>query len=148
MTDYSWTTLEDAVIEALGAALGTQVKTLETFQGDWRGDLVREGRRLPAVLVMLQHSRAEQVTGQSFDVTLDFTLIVAARQLRGEAAGRRHSGGVYDLLAGVRQALWGQDLGLEILPFTLLREEPLLNTREFTVYGAHYRTGLVREVGS
>jgi len=46
----------------------------------------------------------------------------------------------------VRQALWHQDLGLEILPFSLVLEEPLLTTREFTVYAAHYRTGAVRDL--
>jgi hypothetical protein len=47
------------------------------------------------------------------------------------------------LLAAMRQALWHQDLGLEILPLALVREEPLLNNREFTVYAAQYRTGAV-----
>ncbi|OGR07277.1 MAG: hypothetical protein A3K23_03775 [Desulfobacca sp. RBG_16_58_9] len=146
MTDYTWTTLEDAVLAALKAQLGARVKTLETYQGDLLADLKREAWRLPAVLVMLRQSRAEAVTASSYDVHLDFTVLAAARQLRGETAGRRQEGGVYDLLEGVRQALWHQDLGLEILPFSLVLEEPLLTTREFTVYAAHYRTGAVRDL--
>ena len=47
----------------------------------------------------------------------------------------------YELLAEIRQALWHQDLGLDILPLALVREEPRLNTQEFTVYAALYRTG-------
>ncbi len=39
-----------------------------------------------------------------------------------------------------------QDLDLEILPFSLVREEPMLNTPEFIVYAAHYRTGAVRDL--
>ncbi len=146
MTDYDWNTLEDAVLAALNARLGDRVKTLKTYQGDYRSDLKRQGWRLPAVLVMLRQSRAEQVAAGSFDVELDFTILAAARELRGEDAGRRAAGGVYEILAGVRQALWHQDLDLEILPFSLVREEPLLNTREFIVYAAHYRTGAVRDV--
>jgi len=70
---------------------------------------------------------------------------VAVRQLRGEEAGRRQAGGAYDLLAAVREALWHRDLGLELAPFALVREEPLLNDEELTVYAAHYRTALVQD---
>ena len=43
MTDLDWTALEDAVLPALQAQLGAQVKTLETYQGDWRGRPARGG---------------------------------------------------------------------------------------------------------
>ena len=143
MTDLALADVEDAVLQALQAQLGTQVQTLETYQGDWRGDLQGEGWRLPAVLVMLASTRSEAATLRSYDLTLDFTLLVVVRQLRGEVAGRRQAGGAYQILAGIRQALWHQDLGLEVLPLALVREEPLLNNREFTVYAAQYRTGAV-----
>jgi len=146
MEDYTWTFLEDAVLAALKAQLGSRVKTVETYQGDFLPDLKKEAWRLPAVLVMLRQSRGEQVTARSYDVHLDFTVLAAARALRGGTSGRRVEGGVYDILAGVRQALWHQDLGLEILPFSLVLEEPLLTTREFTVYAAHYRTAAVKDL--
>jgi phage gp37-like protein len=138
-------TLEDAVIDCLQSALGEQVETLESFQGDWRASLRAKPWRFPAVLVMLQQSRGEQVTLRSCDLNLDFTVLVMGRALRGEAEARRRPGGAYELLAGVRQALWQQDLGLEMLPCALLKEEPLLNDQEFSVYGAYYRTALVAE---
>jgi phage gp37-like protein len=141
----SWTVLEDAVLAALGAQLGARVKTLETYQGDWLADLTRQAWRLPALLVMLKESRAEAVAPRSYDLILDFTVLVVVRELRGEAQGRREEDGAYGLLAGVRQALWHQDLGLNILPLALVREGPLLNTREFTVFAALYRTGEVRD---
>lgn len=140
MADYSWTVVEDAVLMALKAEVGSQVKTLETYQGDWLEDLRQEGWRLPAVLVMLRQSRGELVANRSYDLTLDFTVLVAVRQLRGEAEARRQEGGAYQLLEGVRRALWHQDLGLELLPFALMGEEALLNTQEFAVYAALYRT--------
>ena len=147
MTDYTWNFLEDAVLAALKAQLGSRVKTLTTYQGDYLADLKRQAWRLPAVLVLLRQSRADQVTTRSYEVQLDFTVVVAARKLRSEAAGRRGEGGVYEILEGVRQALWHQDLGLAILPFSPVKEEPWLNTREFMVYAAHYRTGAVRDFG-
>jgi len=146
MSDFDWTALEDAVLAALQAQLGALVSTLESYQGDWRVDLQNEGWRLPAVLVLLSGTRSEAAGFSSFDLTVDLTVLAMVRQLRGQEAGRRTEGGVYQLLAGVRQALWHQDLGLDILPLALVREEPLLNNREFSVYAAHYRTGAVVDV--
>jgi phage gp37-like protein len=100
-----WTTVEDAVVTALKAELDAQVKTLATYQGDWQTDLHREDWRFPAVLVQLRQSRGEQVTIGSYDLNLEFTVLVMVRHLRGEAAGRRDADGVYQLLAGVRKAL-------------------------------------------
>jgi len=145
MADYSWTEVEDAVLTALKAEVGSQVKTLDTYQGDWLEDLRQEGWRLPAVLVMLRQSRGELVATRSYDMTLDFTVLVAVRQLRGEAQARRQEGGAYEILEGVRRALWHQDLGLELLPFALMGEEALLNTQEFAVYAALYRTMVVKD---
>jgi phage gp37-like protein len=143
MTEVDWTALEDAVLAALQGQLGNQVNTLESYQGDWRSDLQAVGWRLPAVLVMLAGTSSQAVALSSYDLTVDFTLLTVVRQLRGQEAGRREGGGTYQLLAGIRQALWHQDLGLEILPLALVKEEPLLNDREFSVYAAHYRTGAV-----
>ena len=146
MAEYNWIAIEDAVLTALSAEIGSQVKTLETYQGDWLEDLRQEGLRLPAVLVMARQTQSELVATRSYDVTLDFTVLVAVRQLRGEAEARRQEGGAYQLLAGVRRALWHQDLGLELLPLALVEEEALLNTREFAVYAARYRTMAVQDV--
>jgi phage gp37-like protein len=143
MTDLDRKTLEDAVLTALQARIGSLVQTLETYQGDWRADLQNEPWRMPAVLVLLSGVRSEAAALRSYDLTLDLTVLVLVRQLRGQEAGRRQEGGVYQILAGSRQALWHQDLGLEILPLALVREEPLLNNREFSVYAAQYRTGAI-----
>lgn len=145
MNNYSWSAVEDAVLAALKETLGSQVKTLETYQGDWLNALQQESWRLPAVLVMLPQTRAEQVAARSYDVTLNLTVLVAVRQLRGEAEARRQEGGVYQILEGVRRALWHQDLGLELLPLALVGEEALLNTQELVVYAARYHTVAVQD---
>jgi phage gp37-like protein len=137
-----WTTVEAAVMAALKQELDSQVNTLATYQGDWLTDLHREYWRLPAVLVQFRQSRGEQVTLSSYDLSLEFTVLV---MVRGDAAKRREASAVYQLLAGVRQALWHQDLGLELQPLNLIREEPLLSDQEFAVYAAHYGTALVQD---
>ena len=146
MANDLWTTVEDSLLTALKAELDDQVKTLATYQGDWLADLQREDWRFPAVLVQLRQSRGEQVTLGSYDLNLEFTVLVLVRHLRGEAAGRREADGIYQILAGVRKALWHQDLGLELQPLSLIREEPLLSSPEFSVYAAHYGTALVQDL--
>jgi phage gp37-like protein len=146
MANNLWTTVEDAVVAALKTELAGQVNTLATYQGDWLADLHREDWRFPAVLVQLRQSRGEQITLGSYDLSLEFTVLVMVRQLRGEAMGRREADGVYQLLAGVRKALWHQDLGLELQPLNLIKEEPLLSDQEFSVYAARYGTALVQDM--
>jgi phage gp37-like protein len=146
MADDLWGTVEDAVLTALQGELEAQVNTLATYQGDWLADLQREDWRFPVVLVQLRQSRGEQVTLSSYDLNLEFTILVLVRHLRGEAAGRRETDGIYPILAGVRKALWHQDLGLEVQPLNLIREEPLLSSQEFSVYAAHYGTALVQDL--
>jgi phage gp37-like protein len=145
MSGISWTTVEDAVVAALQEQLGTQARTVRSYQGNWRTDLRQESWRLPAALVMLTGSDAEQVGWSSFDLTLNLQVLVVVRHLRGEEPGRREAGGAYDLLLKVQEALWHQDLGLNLLPWVLVREEPLLTDGEFTVYGAQYRTTAVQD---
>jgi phage gp37-like protein len=142
MRVLSLATVEDAVSAALRVRLGDAVKTLKTYQGNWREDLQREGWRLPAVLVIFEASRAEQVGLSSYDLSLSLRILVIVRRLRGEAAG---DDGVYEILAGIRQTLWHQDLGLDMLPLALVREEALPALREYAVHAAHYRTGMVQD---
>ncbi|OGP69738.1 MAG: hypothetical protein A2Z73_07075 [Deltaproteobacteria bacterium RBG_13_60_28] len=144
MADLTWSVVEEALLAALEAELGDRVQTVASYQGKWLEDLQSRAWRLPAVLVMLGQSRGEQVSMRSCDLILDFIVLVALRPLRGEASTRLQEGGIYQILEGVRRALWRQDLGLEIVPFSLEREETWLTTRELAVYGAQYRTSLVR----
>lgn len=146
MATYDLKTIEDAVLAALQARLGEMSGTLTTYQGDWRADLGRQTWRFPAVLVMLEQSRGEQVGLRSCDLTLDFTVLVAVRNLRGDPEARRGEAGAYPLLLEIREALWFQDLGLALQPLSLLKEEPIRNDQEFSVYAARYRTALVQDL--
>jgi phage gp37-like protein len=138
--------VEDAVLAALRQALGEDVKSIRSFQGDWREELRQGGMRLPALLVMLKGSRAEQVGAASCDLIREFQVLAVVRGLRGEAASRREAGGIYDLLDGIRGALWQQDWGLLMLPLMLVREEPLLASPEYCVHAAYYRTAVVQDL--
>ncbi len=142
MANDLWTTVEDAVLAALQVELNGLVKTLATYQGDYLSDLHGEYWRFPAVLVQLRQTQGVQVTLSSYDLTMEFTIFVI---VRGNTAKRREASGIYEILAGVRKALWHQDLSLELQPLDLIKEEPLLNDQEFSVFAAHYGTAMVQD---
>jgi phage gp37-like protein len=143
MANDLWTTVQEAILAALSAELSGQVKTLVAYQGDWLTDLTQEYWRFPAVLVQLRQTQGEQVTLGSYDFTLEFAIFVV---VRGGSPKRRIEHGAYQILAGVRAALWNQDLGLDVQPFNLIKEEPLLNNQEFAAYAAHYSTAMVQDL--
>jgi phage gp37-like protein len=143
MANDLWTTVQEAVLAALSAELTGQVKTLVAYQGDWLADLSQEYWRFPAVLVQLRQSQGEQVTLGSYDLTMEFIIIVV---VRGGSPKQRAANGVSQILAGLREALWNHDLGLDAQPFNLIKEEPLLNNQEFSVYAAHYGTTMVQDL--
>ncbi len=145
MSDLTWSVVEEVLLKALQAELGSLAPTVASYQGNWLQDLQHQAWRLPAVLVRLRQARGEQVAMGSSDLILDFFVLVAVRPLRGETEARVQEGGIYQILEGVRRALWQQDLGLAITPFSLEKEEPWLTTRELAVYGAEYRTSLVKD---
>jgi phage gp37-like protein len=145
MPDDLLTTVEAAVLAALSAELGSQVKTLVSYQGNWLADLTQEYWRFPAVLLQLRQTQGVQVTLGSYDLTLEFTILVV---LRGGSPKQRAANGISQILAGVRTALWNQDLGLDAQPFNLIKEEPLLNNQEFAVFAATYSTNLVQDLCS
>jgi phage gp37-like protein len=143
MANDLWTTVEEAVLAALEQELAGQVKTVVSYQGDCLTDLTQEYWRFPAVLVQLRQSQGEQVTLNSYDLTLEFTIIVVDR---GGSPKQRAEDGIYQLMGGVRKALWHQDLGMDLQPFNLIKEEPLLNNLEYSVYVAHYGTAVVQDL--
>ena len=144
MADLTRRVVEEAILAALIAELGEKAPTVASYQGNWLADLQGQAWRLPAVLVMPGANREEQVSMGSSDLILDFTVLVAVRPFRGEAPARLEEEGVYQTLEGVRRALWHQDLGLEIVPFSLEKEEAWLTTRNLAIYGAQYRTSYVQ----
>ena len=144
MADLSWSAVEEAIVAALEKELGSLVQTVASHQGNWLEDLQSQARRLPAVLVRWRQTRSEEVALRSSDLILDFVILVAVRPFRGETETRVQEGGIYQILEGVRRALWLRDLGLDITPFSLEKEEPWLTTRELAVYGVEYRTSLVK----
>lgn len=144
MTDYTIKDLEDAILAALANQMGSYVKTIESYQGQLEADLGEFAWRLPATLVMLRATNAGKAAAHSYDLNLIFTIIVADRNLRGNVESRGGSTGAYQMLEDLRWALWDKDLGLEINPFVLLKEEALINNRQLAAFAADYQTQVVK----
>lgn len=140
MSGYSLSEIEAAVVTALSPVLGERVKTLRSYQGDWREDLKQETWRLPAVLVRLGGTRAAAVGPGAYEVNLELTVLVLNRDLR-PPEGRLGPDGTYALGALIRQALWHQDLGRDLLPLALVEERTLLGPPEYEVRSLTFRTG-------
>ena len=147
MADYTIKEIEDAILAALTDRLGSYVKTIESYQGQLEADLGEFAWRLPASLVMLKDTQVRKAAAHSYDLKLTFSIIVADRNLRGNQQGRLGNTGAYQMLEDVRLTLWDQDLGLEVNPFMLLREEALINNRQVAVFAADYQTQVVVSFG-
>lgn len=146
MPGYSLSAIEEAVVAALSPVLEGQVKTLRAYRGDWREDLKQETWRLPAVLVRLGGTRALPVGWGAYEVSLELTVLVLTRQLRAPE-GRRGAAGTHALSASIREALWHQDLGRELLPLALVEERPLISPSEYEVQSLTFRTGWLETPG-
>lgn len=48
MADLTWSVVEEALLAALQAELGSLVQTVASYQGNWLQDLQHQARRLPA----------------------------------------------------------------------------------------------------
>lgn len=140
---YTIPQLEDALLARIKGAL-PQLKTVETFGGDSLEELRQIAFRFPAVYAVLrEHKPAAELQefggfGGVYGSRVTFDLLVCCRNLRGEEAGRRDSGGAYEVLEGLRAALVGQTLGLTILPVEFDGEEAALIEKDMVVFKATY----------
>ena len=92
MTDLDWTALEDAVLAALQAQLGTQVVNPGNLPGGLAGRPANGGLAAARGADDAGGTRAAAAALRSYDLTLDFTMLVVVRQFRGQAAGRPPGG--------------------------------------------------------
>jgi phage gp37-like protein len=132
--------IEDALVARIqGEVPGLAL--VETYAGQVEDDLRHLAYRFPAVLIALQARKREpdlEEFGQVYGFNYVFDLLVCCRNLRGEAAGRREAGGIYQILDGLQTALMGQTLGLAILPLEFQGEEAVMIAKDLVVYKATY----------
>lgn len=111
------------------------LRTLATYGGELDEDLGESIRRFPAAWVAFKGEGEGQrltTSGSVYRIPATWVVLVAARNLRNEAATRRGDHvrvGTYQMLADLRALLAGQDFGLEIDNLRPGRVQSLTNAR-------------------
>lgn len=127
--------IEAAILARIAGAGLPYLRTVATYGGELDDDLATAIRRFPAVWVAFKGEGEGQPlnTAKSvYRVPATWTVLVAARNLRSEAATRKGDKvnvGTYQMLVDVRALLAGQDLGLEIDNLRPGKVQSLTNSR-------------------
>lgn len=130
--------IEDLLIASINA--GLILRACKTYSGELEGDITQLVLRTPAVLMAYARSDYNaEVSGYSQDVLVhQWDLLVVCRNLRGDDAARRESGGIYDILSGLKNTLLGVTLADDLMPIEFRGEEAHFITKEVAVYAASY----------
>lgn len=135
------TAIEDAIIARLKSATGLGYKPdVESYGGEFDGDLMQVVRRFPAWWVTYSGSGKPSPVGTAKDkwlVPLTFVVLAGTYNTRSEADRRRGvtvngavvEPGVYTMLDDARTLLLRQDFGLAISPLTPGAERTLFNSK-------------------
>lgn len=138
--------IEDAMIARIVAAasatpgLGYKLPTVESYGGEFDGDLAAVVRKFPAVWVTFAGCRASTRTntqGNKWRTPATFVTMCGSRNVRGERSTRQgltvggviKEVGVYQILKDVGLLLAGSDLGLAITPLKPGAIRTLYNTK-------------------
>jgi len=141
---YTIEQIEDALIAAIEAsAMAAYCKTIESYAGQLEADISTMIKKFPAVFVMYSGGKARMLTGIEYEKSLGFTFFVVAKNLRGNIQARKDDYGTYQMLKDLETLLVDNQLGLEIEPIAQVSEEPVMNTKQFSIYAAEYSTVFV-----
>lgn len=138
--------IEDAIIARIKAAasttpgLGYQLSSVESYGGEFDGDLAAVVRKFPAVWVTFAgsgKSRPSSTARNKWITPATFVVMVGARNVRGERATRKgltvggviKEVGVYQMLSDISLLLINNDLGLAIGNFKPGATRTLFNTK-------------------
>jgi phage gp37-like protein len=134
-----FTDIEDAVKGQIRACL-PYVKTVETYAGQLSVEVSRLTRAFPAVFVAYGGSSFDRIDGRSFSETPEFSVMVAARDLRGRDGPRRGEYGCYRMITDVLSAVTNQVFGLAILPMKPVRVSLIALSKTTAAYDIGFQT--------
>ena len=125
-------------------AVWRTVRTIKTYQGelDDEDSISRAIRLMPAILVVYRHSVYASHGARKME-KMTFTVFFCDKNLRQESEVRRggtDNPGVYAMMDGSRDRLYGKQLGLEISPLEAIRQGALWFGGGISIYSADYET--------
>jgi phage gp37-like protein len=134
-----FTDIEDAIKGQIRICL-PYVKTVETYAGQLAVEIGRITRAFPAVFVAYGGSSFDWIDGRNFSETPEFSVMVAARDLRGRDDLRKGEYGCYRMITDVLSAVTNQGFGLAILPMKPVRVSLILVSKTTAAYDIGFHT--------
>ena len=142
---YTIKQIEDTVITALAPLkISLDVRSIKSYQGELESEneISRIVGLFPAIYVVYGGSGYDEHGARKIE-RMSFHIIACDRSLRSETEARRGGAmnpGIYAMLDGIRDILYGEALSMEIFPFSLIRQEPVWFGKGFSLYAAEYQT--------
>jgi len=136
------TEIENAIVDELKTRL-IYLQTCKSLGEALTHDAADLAIQVPAAYVVYEGGRYDHIMSGTQDRVMNFSVIVTAKNLRGEAEARRGQGatkGAYDLLDDVRAALSDNSVGLAIDPLLPVDENAIENTENAAVYAIRFAT--------
>lgn len=141
---YTITEIEDAIINKLKAsAMAAYCRKIDSYQiegGDLEDQIRIFALQIPCVLVVYSEGIYERFPNRRIELTMKFSVLICAQNLRGSGEPRRGTAGTYSMLNDLRLVLTGQCLDLEIDPIFPIRESMEINTKSFSAYSMEFGT--------
>jgi phage gp37-like protein len=132
--------VEDAIKTAIETDL-TYVKTVETYAGQLEGEIEKLTIPFPAVFVSYAGSAFDWVDGQNFNDAPVFSVIVAAKDLRGNADLRKGPNGCYQMIKDVLTSVANQRFGLTAMqPMKPVKVSLIFISKTMAAYGIDFGT--------
>lgn len=128
-----------------GVAVDGYVRTVETYGGQFDGALEALTARFPCVFVEFggfdQNPLASKGTAAlAYRRNISFNVFVAAENLRSEQKARRATGGTYEMIEDVSDALAGKQLSLVVGALDLDRVDLIENLPGISAYQMIFKT--------
>lgn len=136
--------IEDRIIETLRAEL-SYLRTVETYAGQLEEEIGKLPVLFPSAYVVYGGSTINRVDGPTHQETVEFSVLVAAKDMRGKEALRKGSPapnghGVYGMVKDVLKALTNEDFGLDMEKLRPLRVSPVFIGKTVAIYGIDFQS--------
>jgi len=131
--------IETKVIETLQTEL-PYLKTVGTYAGELRDELKSLAVSFPAAYVVYRGSVFGHVDGENEEETVEFTVLAAAKNLKGGESLRKSAYGIYLMIDDILLALANKTFGLNIERVRPLRVSLVYISESAAVYGIDFQT--------
>lgn len=145
---HSPNTIEQTVLTTLrdDPTLSAYVKAFELYDGQFAIDDVKQFKgQLPACFVAYAGDRFPEVSpNQTYMVKMGVSVIVAAKNLRGDLESKTGTAGTQQMSEDVKILLHKNNLGLAgVVGMVLLRRVPLIVDKNLSVFGMDFEIEFV-----